>query len=326
MKIVALGEIMMRLSNEVGTEINRAQRLDIYFGGSEYNTLVNLAGLGHDVKMVTSLPDNMIVKKLLDEAHSYGVGTENINILDGRLGTYYAILGDDLTPTEVIYDREGSSFSKSTINNYNFESIFKGVDLFHISGITPAINKNTKELTIEAIKYAKSQGIKISYDSNFRAKLWSKEEAGEFLRIILPMIDYAFMGILDIKNLLDIEVDNVEEGYEILKRKYNNIKYFASTERKIINNSLHELRVNIYDGELYKTEFKKMNVKERIGGGDVFTAGVIDGIITGQSKVQIAEFALVDAMIKHQRYGDNSFITRREVNNVFSKNTQEIKR
>ncbi len=316
MKIVGLGEVMMRLSNPLDVEVNRANNLSIYFGGGEYNTLVNLSGLGHQTEIVTSLPDNQLTTRILSEARSYGVGTRHVNITEGRLGTYYAILGDDVTPTSVIYDRADSSFANSSINDYNFINILSGADLFHVSGITAALNSQTKELTLAAIKAAKGLGIKVSYDSNYRSKLWTQAEAGTFLETVLPLVDYAFLGILDMKYLLNMNTNTLQDGYQTLKEKYPNIKYFASTNRDVISPSIHKLKVNVYDNELHTTDELTINVKDRIGGGDVFTSGILDGILNGKDKEEIASFALADAAIKHYRYGDNCFITRQEVEAV----------
>ncbi len=326
MKVVGLGEIMMRLSQPLNIEMTRANSLDIYFGGGEYNTLVNLSGLGHETEVITSLPDNQLTTRILSEARSYGIGTKHVNVTEGRLGTYYAILGDNVTPTSVIYDRVGSTFAKSTYADYNFESIFADADLFHVSGITAALNEDTKKMTIEAIKVAKKLGLKVSYDSNYRAKLWTQAEAGAFLKQILPLVDYAFLGILDMKYLLGMNTNLLQDGYKQLKTEYTNIKYFASTNREVITPTIHKLKVNIYDTNLYTTNEIEIDVKDRIGGGDVFTAGVLDGILLSKDKEDIAKFALADAAIKHQRYGDNCYITRNEVEAVSSGNSLAISR
>ncbi len=327
MKVVGLGEVMMRLSNPLDIEMNRANSLSIYFGGGEYNTLVNLAGLGHETEIITTLPDNQLTTRILTEARSYGVGTKHVNITEtGRLGTYYAILGDDVTPTSVIYDRAESSFANSTATDYDFIDILSGADLFHVSGITAALNEETKALTLAAIKAAKGLGIKVSYDSNYRAKLWTQAEAGQFLETVLPLVDYAFLGILDMKYLLNMNTNILQDGYQALKEKYPNIKYFASTNRDVISPSIHKLKVNVYDNELHTTDELTINVKDRIGGGDVFTAGILDGILSGKDKEQIAKFALADAAIKHYRYGDNCYITRKEVEAVASGGSLAIAR
>lgn len=326
MKVVALGEVMMRFSNPEFTQLNRASSLDIYFGGGEYNTLVNLAGLGHETQIITTLPNNSLTTRILSEASSYNVGTKFVNLSEGRLGTYYAILGDSVTPTEVIYDRAASSFANSSTADYNFETIFADCDLFHVSGITAALNETTKKLTLDAIKAAKDRGIKISFDSNYRAKLWTQAEAGEFLYNVLPLVDYAFLGILDMKYLLNISVSDLETGYEILKTKYPNIKLFASTNREVLTPYKHTLKVNVYSDKLYSTDTLELDVKDRIGGGDVFTAGVLDGILNNKKPADIANFALADAAIKHARYGDNCYIKRSEVEAVMSGSSLAISR
>lgn len=326
MRIVALGEVMMRLSQPANCEFNNASNLSIYFGGGEYNTLVNLAGLGHNTQFVTTLPKSRLATRILKEARSYQVKTDFVNITEGRLGTYYVILGDSLTPAEVIYDRANSAFSFSKASDYDFKAIFAEADIFHVSGITAALNQHTRELTLMAIKAAKDLGVKVSYDSNFRSKLWSQADAGAFMREVLPLIDYAFLGILDIKHLLNIDCENLETGYKHLKDQYPNVKYFASTNRDVLSPRKHRLAVNIYDDSLYTTDSIEIDVIDRIGGGDVFTAGVLDGIISGKEKQGIATFALADTAIKHQRYGDNCYITREEVHAVESGTSLAITR
>lgn len=326
MRIIALGELMMRLSTPLGEKIDQAKDFNIFFGGGEYNTLVNLAQLGNEVSMITKLPLNPISRRILTEMKMYNVNSDNVLLSEGRLGTYYTLLGDDISATEVIYDRADSCFSKSTVDDYDFKQMFKGYDLFHVSGITAALNPRMMDITKKAIKCAKESGLEVSYDSNYRAKLWSQEEAGEFLKRILPYIDYAFLGILDMQYLLKMEVNSLEDGYAQLCRNYPNLKILASTNRNVISTNKHKLSVNLYNGTLVQTKEVEMNVKDRIGGGDAFTAGVLDGIIQHKSIEDMADFALANAIIKHYRYGDNMFVTRQEVENLKDGNSLKISR
>lgn len=326
MSIVALGEVMMRLSQPKDQSISNAEALKIYFGGGEYNTLVNLAGLNHQTKLITTLPDNQLGHRILLEARRYGVDTSQVKLAGERLGSYYAILGDEITPTTVIYDRKYSAFAMTEFNDYDFSSIFKGAKLFHVSGITAALNKNTKVMTLNAIKLAKSLGLKVSYDSNYRSKLWSQKEAGTFLKEVLNYVDYAFLGILDIKYLLEIEVEDINTGYQYLKAEYPNIEYFASTNRKVINPNEHTLSVNIFKDQLYTTATTTIKVKDRIGAGDVFTAGILDGILKQKELKAIAEFALADAVYKHYHFGDNTLVNRDIIMRVMAKENLKINR
>lgn len=326
MKTIALGEVMMRLSTPLEERIDNAKSLDMYFGGGEYNTLINLAQLGNEVSIITKLPSNPLSRRIIAEMKMYNVDSDNVTLSEGRLGTYYTLLGDDITATEVIYDRADSCFAKSTIEDYNFKQIFKGYELFHVSGITAALNSQMKDITKEAIICAKELGLEVSYDSNYRAKLWTQEEAGDFLNEILPYIDFAFLGILDMQYLLKMNVVSLEESYAQLRKEYPNLKLLASTTREVKSTSKHKLSVNLYNGDFIKTKVIDINVKDRIGGGDAFTAGVLDGIIHHKPIQDIADFALANAVIKHYRYGDNMFVTRQEVENLLNGNSLSISR
>ncbi len=324
MKIVALGEIMMRLSIDSVEHINNANHLDIYFGGGEYNTLVCLSGLNHETEILTTLPNNQLGSRILCDARKYMVGTNYINQIEGRLGTYFTILGNDVVPTQVIYDRADSAFARAS--DYDIDNALNNIDLFHVSGITPAINNELKELTLKTIKLAKQKGIAVSYDSNYRAKLWTQEDAGLFLKEVLPFVDYVLLGILDMKYLLKMDVNSLEEGYKLLKHMYPNIKYLASTDREVINSRLHKMKINLYDNELYQTEVVDINVVDRIGGGDAFTASILDGILNKKSKEDITSFALATIKLKHISKGDNTFITREEVLNIMNNPSLKITR
>ncbi len=326
MKVVALGEIMLRLSTPDNTKITENKYFNSYYGGGEYNTLVSLSGLGYDTSIITSLPTNELATRVKIEARKYSVSTDSVICQKGRLGTYYTLLGDEISSTTVIYDRASSTFSESKFTDYDFKKIFSEADHFHISGITPALGENTQEMSLKAIKLAKKMGLTVSYDSNYRAKLWSQENAGIFLKEIMPLVDYLFIGILDIKYLLGIEVDNLEQGYKMLKDKYPNIRYFASTNRNVISTCQHELSVNLYQDKLLKTKTVKINVKDRIGGGDAFTAGVLAGIFSEKSEQEIAEFALATAVYKHYQYGDNCHMNQQEIMQLMSGTSFEIKR
>ncbi len=326
MKVVALGEVMMRLSTPINQQIARTSNLDIYFGGGEYNTLVSLAGLGHDVQMITTLPNNQLSQRILTEAQAYGVGMKYSKLAGERLGAYYTILGNEVVPTEVIYDRANSSFAASKYTDYNFDAAFHGADLFHVSGITAALCDETKAMTLSAIKRAKELGLKVSYDSNYRAKLWTQASAGEFLEQILPLIDYAFLGILDMKYLLKMDTNILQDGYKQLKDKYPNIKYFASTTRNVMSPSKHSLKVNIYSGSLKVTDEVMINVIDRIGGGDAFTAGILDGLLLAKTDTEIADFALANACYKHYQHGDNCFVTRSQIEAIASGDSLKINR
>ncbi len=323
MKVVALGEIMMRLST---SDITTFNNLDTYFGGAEYNTITALSTLGHECNFITILPNNQLSSRISIEAKKYGLDLDVVSYKEGRIGCYYTLLGNDIIPTEVIYDRLGSAFYNLEIEDFNQDKCLENADLFHVSGITPALNDAVKELTYKFIKQAKSKGILISYDSNYRSKLWSQKKAGDFLENILPLVDYVFLGSLDIKYLLKMEISSLEEGYKILKEKYPNLKIIASTNREVISSTLHKIQVNIFDDKLYQTDIHDIKVVDRIGGGDAFTAGVLDGVLNKLDVIEIADNAMATLKYKHVKKGDNCFITKDIVDKIKNANGLDVKR
>ena len=141
---------------------------------------------------------------------AFGVDTKDIVKGEGRLGIYFLETGHGARNSEVIYDRKYSAISMASKDEFDIDKILDGVGFVHMSGITPALSKSLREFTIDFIKTCKERGILVSYDSNFRAKLWSLEEAREVLEEVLPYIDIAFLGHLDIINILQFENKGLE--------------------------------------------------------------------------------------------------------------------
>lgn len=325
MKIVSLGEILLRLSPV--TNINQANQLDMYYGGGEYNVLTALSNLGCTTTMITTLPNNQLGKRALIEMRKNNINTNNIQFNEHRLGTYYALDSNEYKSVDVIYDRKDSSFAQSKFTDYDFERSFADHDYFHVSGITAALTTETQAMTLHAIELAKSKNMIVSYDSNYRAKLWTQQQAGQFLLEVLPKIDILFAGILDLKFLLGYDVDDLETGYQQLKAQYPNLKLIASTNREIVNPCFHKLSTNIYmDNELKVSKVNEIKVIDRIGAGDYFTAGVLYSYIHNQASEQIADFALATATLKHYEKGDNFAIELNDVMNVINNNAHKIVR
>ncbi len=204
-KILGFGEIMLRLTPPNNQKIIQSDSFEAVYSGGEANVIASLAILGHDTKFITKLPDNYLGKKVISKFRSYNVNVEDIIIGEGRLGVYYSEIGHGLRSTEVIYDRKYSAISIAKKEEFNIKNMLKGVGLVHLSGITPALSSNLKELIIDIVKECKNQGILVSYDSNYRSKLWPIDKAREVLEEVLPYIDFAFLGYLDMINILKFE-------------------------------------------------------------------------------------------------------------------------
>lgn len=219
-KILAFGEVLLRLSPPHYQTLTQATSLDCQFGGSELNVLASLAQLGHSVELVTALPKNEVGKMAEHFLFARQIGQKYVIRKEGRLGLYYYQKGFSLRPSQVTYDRDYSAFSLSKEEDYDWEGMFDGVDWFHVSGITVALNPDIYRLAFRLMEMAKGQGVKVSFDLNYRESLWSSfEEAREKLSPFVGLADICF-------GLEPIQLFN-ESGKDVkdelgLKRPYEN--------------------------------------------------------------------------------------------------------
>ncbi|MBO0995379.1 sugar kinase [Bacillus sp. SD088] len=322
-KIVTLGEILLRLSTLVGERIQQSTQLLMHYGGAEANVGVSLANLGLEVYFVSKVPDNPLGRGVKRHLKANGVHTDYVKTGGERLGTYYIEAGVGGRSTQVTYDRKGSSFAQMKLDEIDFADIFKDASLFHISGITPAVSPMMKKLTGVALKKAREQGILTSFDFNYRAKLWSQEEAGAAIKEFLPFVDLCSCGELDMLYLLGLP--RAEEGrdqterlynyYKRLQAQYPNIKYFSSTFREVISASTNTLQGNYYvAGKLHQSKvFHIDHIVDRVGGGDAFTAGILYGLIMDMPPEQTVSFATAASSLKHTIQGDGNTFSKDEI-------------
>ena len=324
---------MLRLTPPNNQKILQSNSFEAVYSGGEANVIASLAMFGHNTKFVTKLPDNHLGQKVLSKFRGYNVDISDVVTGEGRLGIYFSEIGHGLRSTEVIYDRKYSAISMADKSEFDIDKILDGVGFVHMSGITPALSKSLREFTIDFIKACKERGILVSYDSNFRAKLWSLEEAREVLTEVMPLIDIAFLGHLDMINILQFEDkglefdENLKDLYGRLFEKYPNLKYAACTKRTVNSINNNSLRGYLYDGEeLIVSNEYTFDILDRVGGGDAFTAGVLHGIFKNMKHEEIIEFGICASSLKHSILGDINIVDEDTVVSLMKNGLQNIKR
>jgi 2-dehydro-3-deoxygluconokinase len=180
--IVAFGEMMLHLSPPSFQRLRQAGSFNAVYGGSEANTAAALAQWGEHAVFITKLPENELGDACVSVLRSYGVDTSFIMRGEGRIGIYFSEKGASQRPQLVLYDRQNSVFSLSGPGDFDFTSAMAGADWFHFSGITPALGDNLVGLTKTALNTARSRGLKISCDFNYRSKALSEEKARHAMR------------------------------------------------------------------------------------------------------------------------------------------------
>lgn len=332
-KVLGFGEIMLRLTPPNNQKIIQANSFEAVYSGGEANVIASLAILGHNTKFITKLPDNYLGKKVISKFRGYNVDVNDVVFGEGRLGVYYSEIGHGLRSTEVIYDRKYSAISMAEKDEFNIKNMLNGVGLVHLSGITPALSNNLKELIIDIVKECRKQGVLVSYDSNYRSKLWSIDEAKEVLEEILPYIDFAFLGYLDMVNILKFDDINLEFDeklkyhYKNLFEKYPNLKYAACTKRTVNSINNNTLQGYLFDGnELFKSNSYTFDILDRVGGGDAFTAGILHGILNEMGNERIIEFGTCTSSLKHSIIGDINIIDEDTINSLINNGLCNVKR
>ena len=333
-RIVAFGEIMGRFVTPGFKRFQQALpgSLNTSFAGAEANIATAFAYLGGEAAFVTALPTNPIADACVASLRSAGVDTTHIVHTDtGRLGLYFLEQGANQRPTNVIYDREGSSVSITPADAYDWDTLLEGADWFITSGITPALSRNAAAVTRAALEAASKRGVKVAIDMNYRQKLWkweppltARELATRTMKDLLPFADLFVGGIEDAVAVLDgVPAKAPNEIAGLLAKAFPRLSHVAMTLRESVSAShtilggfLYDTRtatafLSPLDGKTYSIQ----NIVDRIGTGDAFTGALLYALTTpGLSSPKSAvEFATAAACLAHSIEGDQNFTTRAEI-------------
>ena len=325
MKVVTFGEIMLRLAPEGYLRFLQEPRFEATFGGGEANVAVSLANFGDEAEFVTKLPQNDIADAAIRQLRGFGVGVDHIARGGDRMGIYYCEKGASMRPSKVIYDRAGSSISEAETGDFDWESIFEGADMFHFTGITPALGSNVAGLTLQAAKAAKKAGVKVSCDLNYRKKLWDRQTARKTMTEIMPYVDILIANEEDAYDVFgisagesDVEGGKLDTaGYESVARQLADkfgLEAVAITLRQSISANDNIWGAMIYaGGQAHFSKSYPVRIVDRVGGGDSFGAGLLHALGQGRTYADALEFAVAASALKHTVEGDFNRVSEAEV-------------
>jgi 2-dehydro-3-deoxygluconokinase len=326
-RVVTFGEVMLRLKSPGFERLLQSPLLGATFGGAEANVAVSVAQFGVPVSFVTALPSNPLGESAINELRKFGVETGFIKRAGDRIGIYFLESGSNQRASKVTYDRAGSSIAAAKTGDFDWNAILEGASWFHISGVTPAISASAAALSLDAVKVARSKGITVSCDYNYRKNLWRYgKKAPEVMREI---VSHATVGIAneeDCQKALGIDIDSdVSKGkldaerYERLAEKV--LSEFPNLEKQVI--TLRESHSADHNGwsailhnrkkSLTSRKYDITNIVDRVGAGDSFAAGFIYGLITYRDDQRALEFATAASCLKHSILGDFNRVDVTEV-------------
>lgn len=308
--LLAFGEIMLRLSPPGRELLLQTPKLDVWVAGAEANVATALARLGHDVRFASRVPDNDLGRAAITTLRGHGVDTRGIALGGERMGLYFVTSGAGMRATEVIYDRAYSAFAEAPASAWDWDALFDGVDGLHLSGITPALGPDAAERAIAAVEAAAARGVPISFDGNYRAKLWERWD-GNPRALLTRLVAHAglmFGNHRDIALLLGTTfgAEDARAAAEAAFAAFPTLHTIASTARTVENVDLHYLsaRIDTRDTWVETPQVTLAGIVDRIGGGDAFAAGVLHALRLGKGIEAAAESGVALTALKHSLPGD----------------------
>ncbi len=308
--VVCLGEIMLRLTTPLHHRLADAPFLDLCFGGAEANVAVQLASLGRSAAFVSRLPSNELGDRCVEALRGREVETRHIVRGGVRVGTYFVSPGFGPRATTVLYDRAHSAMSEAAASDFDWDAVFAGARWFHWSGITPALSASCAHLSLEACKEAKRRGLTVSFDLNFRAKLWSVSEAAAALQPLMEWVDVCVCGADEAVSILGASAGDEAAS---LVRKYS-FTHVAMTRRSGMDAHATGWQAMLHTGggTVFSRAYE-LAILDRIGTGDSFTGALIFSLMRGDSPQQAVEFAAAAGAWKHTIPGDWNRATVAEI-------------
>lgn len=334
--VLTLGEILLRLSPPSRTRFVGSQMYEATYGGSEANVAVALSQYGIHTSFATKLPKHELGDAAIHRLREFGVDTTYVVRGGERIGVYYFENGYSVRPSQVIYDRKNSAITGARIDEFNLDEIFIGRDLFHVSGITLGIGDDSFQLAKAFMQAAVERGVKVSFDFNYRSKLWSTDLARDRFEQVLDYVDIAFASHLDFTNLLGMSTDRHLEETDILSyyddlysKVYNkyHFDWIVSSIRTVTSASHNQYQGIAFDGEhTYTSKNYSLDIVDRVGTGDAFTAGFLYSYLTDKNDQYKVEFATASAALKHTIPGDMLIATTEEVHRLCMADSFHVQR
>jgi 2-dehydro-3-deoxygluconokinase len=331
-KVVAFGELMLRLSPPGFERFLQSPTFCATFGGAEANVAVSLAQFGVESWFVTRLPKHAIGEAAIKALRAEGVRTDAIARGGDRIGIYYAEAGASQRASNVIYDRAHSAISDMAADAIDWSHVMSGASWFHITGITPALGSRAFAAAEAAIAAARASGARLSVDLNFRKKLWTEAQAQAVMRPLVRGFDVVIANEEDLQSVLGVHVANADvrsgaldlAGYqtaaEQVSREFN-VGVVAITLRESTSASENGWSGVLWDASeqaFHVSQRYDVRLVDRIGGGDSFAGGLIYGLLKGRSPEASLRFAIAASALKQSIPGDFSRVRVEEVDRLVS--------
>lgn len=306
--LITFGEIMLRLSPPRHARIVDGDIFEKRAGGAELNVASGAALLGLRTGIISKLPANEVGTFIKNRIRFVGVSDDYLiydESPDARLGLYYYELGAAPRKPTIVYDRRSSSVTGITLDEIP-RDVYSSARMFHTSGISLALCAGMKNVAVELIRKFKEQGALISFDVNYRANLWSEDEARNTISQILPLVDILFISEETSRRMFQ-KTGDLRDIMKSYAAEYG-VKIVATTQRTVLSPRKHCFTSIIYDdgSRCYFTEdpYTDIDVIDRIGSGDAYVAGVLFGLLKYNDPEKAMKFGNATSSVKNTVPGD----------------------
>jgi len=340
--LVSLGECMVRLSPPGHGRIEFASQLEVWVGGGEYNVAYALSRLGLRTGWVGGLVDNPVGRLVANHARGGGVDIAAAVTMpydgvgrEARMGLNFTEVGVGPRAAVTMYDRGHSATARMKPGDVDFDKLFgdRGVRWLHSGGIFTCLSESTRQVAAEALQAASRHGTIVSYDLNFRGKLWSSTEAIATTKPLVQHIDCLIGNEEDFQKVLGYEVEGADvdggdalpiDAYKDMVRRvvsdYPNLKVVGTTLREVVSASENNWSALLYwaddDTFYHGPTFDRLILEDRVGGGDGFASGFAYAFLQGKTPQEAVNYGTAHGAMLQTTRGDTSQITLKELDHV----------
>jgi 2-dehydro-3-deoxygluconokinase len=286
--VITFGEAMVRLSPPGYYRLEQTTSLEVAIGGAELSVAAGVSRLGLKSVWVSRLPDNPLGRMIANKGREFGVDMSHLVWAPGeRAGLYFVEYGADPRATRVLYDRRDSALARIKPADVDWPSLLKETRLFHVGGITPALSATAAETQRAALQAAKQAGCLVSYDLNYRANLWTLDEARKAQVPMMEFVDILITSLPDQPNVTElISGFSGDDPAQVARKLADKFGFQAVLITMRGSPSVQRTTwtsLAYVDGEIVTDKRYDVEAVDRLGGGDACVAGFITGFLEGDA-------------------------------------------
>ena len=346
--LVSLGALVHRL-DPGHIPFRKATHCDIHVSGGEFNVAANLSdAFGLNTGIASAMVDYPIGDLISERVRAMGVRPfykrfHHDGVAGPNIAAVYSDRGHGVRAPVVFYNRSNEAAALVKPGDFDWKAIFaEGVRWFHSGGIFAALSGSTAELIIEGMKAAKAAGAVVSFDLNFREKLWKvsggNHRAVSVIARIVENVDVLVGNEEDLQKGLGIPGPEVAATSKLdpsaffgmidrVVQKHPNIKIVATTLREVHSTHRHSWgAVAWIDGQTHVAPTTELDVLDRVGGGDGFAAGLIYGLLTGEAPEEAVKLGWAHGALLTTFPGDTTMATLDQVRSFAQGGSARIQR